>query len=195
MAAGKEYDFIVSLKRADYRLLNIISVLMCVLAISVSVFGLIYTGASSNAFYLELLLDCFIIIFLIWSFFGNKKKNSLIIFRWALTAGAILWFLPPQNNLLIALLYVFASFIERQLKLPQEIGFDKEEIVINSFPSKHYQWQNIKNVVLKDNILTVDFKNNKILQKETESDVSSETEKEFNTFCLSAIQQNKQHQQ
>ncbi len=194
MAAVKEYDFIVTLKRLDYRLLNIISVLMCVFAVSVSVFGLIYTGSSANSFYLALLLNCFIIIFLVYSFFNTRKKDVSVVFRWALTASAILWFLPPQNNLLIALLYIVASFIERQLKLPQEIGFDKDEIIINSFPSKHYQWQEVNNVILKDNMLTIDFKNNKILQKETDSDVSSETEKEFNAFCLSGIQHNRQHQ-
>ncbi len=193
MASNKEYDFVVTLKKADFKLLNIISVLMCVLAVSVSVFGLIYTGASANVFYVELILDGFIIIFLIYSFFINRKKNPVIIFRWALTAGAILWFLPPQNNLVIALLYVFASFTERQLKMPQEIGFDAEEIVINSFPSKHYQWQDVNNIVLKDNMLTVDFKNNKILQKETESDVSRETEIEFNAFCSERLQYSKEH--
>ncbi len=193
MPAEKEYDFIVTLKRSIYKALNLVSALMCVLAVSVSVYGLIYTGTSANAFYLILLLDGFIIIFLLYSFFHNRKKDSIIIFRWALTAGAVLWFLPPQNNLLIALLYIVASFIERQLKLPQEIGFDKEEIVINSFPPKHYQWQEINNIVLKDNMVTVDFKNNKILQKETESDVSSETEKEFNAFCQERLQYNKEH--
>lgn len=192
MASSKEYDFIVSLKRADYRPLNIISVLMCVLAVSVSVFGLIYTGSSANSFYLALLLNCFIVIFLIYSFF-TRKKDVAIVFRWALTASAILWFLPPQNKLLIALLYIVASFIERQLKQPQEVGFDKEEIVINSFPSKKYSWQEINNVILKDNMLTIDSKNNKILQKETDSDVSCETEKEFNAFCLERLQYSDAH--
>ena len=37
--------------------------------------------------------------------------------------------------------------------------------------------------MLKDNILTLDFADNKIIQKETESDVSPETEREFNEFC------------
>jgi len=41
--------------------------------------------------------------------------------------------------------------------------------------------------MLKDNILTLDFANNKIIQKETEADVSSETEKEFNEFCRQKI--------
>ena len=37
--------------------------------------------------------------------------------------------------------------------------------------------------MLKDDILTLDFINNKILQKETESDADAVTEKEFNEFC------------
>ena len=37
------------------------------------------------------------------------------------------------------------------------------------FPGKKYQWDQFSNVVLKDNILTLDFKNNKLLQAEIEN--------------------------
>ena len=56
-------------------------------------------------------------------------------------------------------------------------------ITFNTFPFKNYAWQQLRNVMLKDNLLTLDFTNNKILQKETETDVSLETEREFNEFC------------
>lgn len=183
MANNKEYDFIVTLKPPDYKYLNIISILMCMLAVTVSVYSLIYASFFYTPLYIALILDIFIIAFLAYNYFLRKGEDKIIIFRWALTAAAILWCLPPYNNLLIGLLYLFASFIERQIKLPQEIAFDKEEISINSFPSKHYEWQQIQNVVIKDNLLTIDFRNNKILQKETESDVSIELENEFNAFC------------
>ena len=79
--------------------------------------------------------------------------------------------------------YIVSAFLEGQLKFPQEIGFDVEEVAFNHFPSKHYSWSEIQNVMLKDNIITIDFKNNRIFQKETETDTKPDLEKEFNEFC------------
>ena len=180
MPQAKEYDFIITLRRSN-RIINLISILLCLLAVSISLYSFTYVSFLYTALYVALALDIFVIVFLLYAFY---KKPAIVKFRWPLTAAALIWFLPPVYNLIIALLYVVASFIERQLKLPQEIGFDKEEIVINSFASKQYPWEEISNVVLKDNMLTIDFKNNKILQRETEYDVNRETEKEFNDFCV-----------
>ncbi len=98
-------------------------------------------------------------------------------------AAAFLWLLYPLHIPAIGIFYIIAALLERQVKFPQEIGFSKDAVTFNTFPFKNYAWQQFKNVMLKDNILTLDFSNNKILQKETESDVSHETEKEFNEFC------------
>ena len=46
-----------------------------------------------------------------------------------------------------------------------------------------YNFFNFNNIVLKDGLLTLDFTNNKIYQKEIESEYSSAEEKEFNEFC------------
>lgn len=43
------------------------------------------------------------------------------------------------------------------------------------------------NTILKDGVLTIDSKNNKLFQKEIQEYVSPETEKEFNHFCLTHL--------
>jgi hypothetical protein len=49
------------------------------------------------------------------------------------------------------------------------------------FPGKKYQWNQFSNIVLKDNILTLDFKNNKLLQAEiTTININEDA---FNTFA------------
>jgi hypothetical protein len=83
--------------------------------------------------------------------------------------------------------YVIAAVIEKQVKFPREIAFDETEVVFNTFPRKHYQWNELSNVVLKDGLLTLDFKNNKLLQKEIDSQTTPQLEKEFNEFCKSMI--------
>ena len=186
MAAVKEYDFVVTLKHPDYRPYNLISLLMCVMSIVASVLGIMNTYLKST-FWLIIILNVFIVAYLVMILFNSRRKDFVVTFRWALVASALLWFLPPLDNFLIAIVYIIASFIERQVKFPQEVGFTKDEITINSFPQKHYNWKEAQNIVLKDNLLTIDFKNNKILQKQTESDVDATTEKEFNEFCRQQI--------
>ena len=58
-----------------------------------------------------------------------------------------------------------------------------EKIEQKNFPWKKYQWSEMSNVVLKDHILTMDFKNNKVIQAEIDNQVD---EKAFNSFvkCL-----------
>lgn len=46
--------------------------------------------------------------------------------------------------------------------------FSKEGILKTNFPKKEFEWNAMDNVVLKDRILTLDFKNNRIIQGEAE---------------------------
>lgn len=46
--------------------------------------------------------------------------------------------------------------------------FSKEGILKTNFPKKEFEWNAMDNVVLKDRILTLDFKNNRIIQGEME---------------------------
>jgi hypothetical protein len=84
-------------------------------------------------------------------------------------------------------LYTIAALVERQVKFPAEIGVDEQGIVFNSLPAKSFTWDTIESMLLKDNIITINFKINKIYQKETEADVSVALEKEFNSFCSKSI--------
>lgn len=87
----------------------------------------------------------------------------------------------------IAAVYVIAAVAEKQVKFPREVAFDEEEVVFNTFPRSHYHWSEFSNVLLKDGLLTIDFKNNKLLQKEIDSHVSPQLEKDFNDFCKERI--------
>ena len=83
--------------------------------------------------------------------------------------------------------FIISALLERQIKFPQEIGFSKDSITFNTFPFKNYSWQQVKNAMLKDNILTLDFANNKIIQREIEPAELTEEENEVNEFCKQQI--------
>ncbi|MFY8166365.1 MAG: hypothetical protein ACOVJ8_07220, partial [Sediminibacterium sp.] len=99
------------------------------------------------------------------------------------------WFLIP-NALIVAGIYLIAALFERQVKFPYEIAFDPSGIVINTFPKKHYPWSTIQNAIIKDDVITIDFKNNKLIQKDINTPVSALITQEFNTFCAEQIQIN-----
>jgi hypothetical protein len=186
MRQKKEYDFVVTLKHPDYKFYNVITVLMCVITVAASVFALLHSLFSTYT-WVNVFLSAFIIVNLIIAFINSNKKENITTFKWALYASAFLWLLYPLHIPVIAIFYIIAALLERQIKFPQEIGFNKDGITFNTFPFKNYTWQQVKNAMLKDNLLTLDFVNNKILQKETETDVDAATEKEFNEFCKQQI--------
>ena len=74
--------------------------------------------------------------------------------------------------------------MEYQAKYPLEIGFSDEEILRNTLFKKKYRWSDLNNVILKDGLLTMDFKNNKLFQKEAlDEEEMDADEAEFNTYC------------
>jgi len=182
MRQKKEYDFVVTLKHPDYKIYNIITVLMCLITVAASIFGLLHSEFFSLTWVNVFLTAC-IVINLFLAFINSNKKQNISTFKWALYASAFLWLLYPLHLPFIAVFYIIAALLERQIKFPQEIGFSEDGITFNTFPFKNYLWDQVRNAMLKDNMLTLDFVSNKILQKETESDVDKTTETEFNAYC------------
>jgi hypothetical protein len=75
------------------------------------------------------------------------------------------------------------GLFERQAKMPLEIGFTDDAVVINTLFRRYYQWTDFNNIILKDDILTLDFKNNRLLQRETADEEGEAGEDEFNDYC------------
>ncbi len=62
----------------------------------------------------------------------------------------------------------------------RSIYFNSYVIEYKTRPHKRYKWSDFSNVILKDNIITLDFKNNKLLQQEINTSVN---ENQFNAFA------------
>ena len=86
------------------------------------------------------------------------------------------------------LLFVFFAFLEAQAKYPLEIGFYSEGVVLNSLFKKKFLWISFQSVILKNGLLTLDFRDNKLIQKEVlDDDEPDAQEDEFNDYCRSKI--------
>ena len=107
--------------------------------------------------------------------FTNFKESG---FLWAIAGCLILisWWM--------ALLVIALAMTQLLVKKHFEIIFNEEGFDFRSFPKTHKDWQQVQNIVLKDDLLTIDYRNNKILQVEiipVYSNIGSEAE--FNEFC------------
>jgi hypothetical protein len=80
---------------------------------------------------------------------------------------------------LTLLLSILSRITERKLVLTIE----RDHILYPSYPPRKIQWNSLSNVLVKDGLLTIDFKNNHIIQQLVEKNISEANEAEINDFC------------
>ena len=177
------FDYIIVCKSPDFKNIDRISQFMLLLSIVGFSFG-IYKGF----FVKPSLIIAIMTSVICWSIFCvyQKKQGGIPYYRLGLLFASWGWFLMP-NVLIISGIYLIGALFERQVKFPYEIAFDPAGIVINTFPKKHIPWQAIQNALIKDDVITIDFKNNKIIQKDINEPVSDAVTNEFNSFCAQQI--------
>lgn len=121
---------------------------------------------------------------LVWTIWKKRKFNRSLTYKNPLFVTGILWLFVPGMRW-VALLFIVFILFDHQSRQPLEIGVSDEKIVINTFFRRRYEWSVFSNVVLKDGLLTLDFKNNKVLQREVVVRDTDETE--FNSFCREQV--------
>jgi hypothetical protein len=117
----------------------------------------------------------------LYLFYKKGRETKLIQMVISFFMASIFWMLIGFY-LIGFLLFTFA--LTGMLALRKlNVEFDKRLISYPSFPRKKIEWNEISNLILKDNILTIDLKNNKLIQhtiKENENKDLDETA--FNIF-------------
>ncbi len=104
-----------------------------------------------------------------------------------MSVAAVLFFIATHSVgfVIVLLLYVVAiKFLYKQPTVEISIaGAALTRMIGNST----YEWSNFANIVLKDNLLTLDFKNNKLLQLDIDGTVLAADEEIFNNFCRDCL--------
>jgi hypothetical protein len=126
----------------------------------------------------------FLLIFSFLIFFFFKHKIKLITFQRIIFLVLIgfwliqlVWFAAVSLILIIA----FARFV---LKKKSIAMFSEQNIIIEkSLFKKVHSWAEVTNVVLKDHLLSIDFKNNHLIQVEITTESYGVNEMAFNQFC------------
>jgi len=112
--------------------------------------------------------------------FSAKGAATLVII------GAYLSFkfwLPALILAFLAILYIISirQFI---------VTVNASSIIYPSFPKRTIQWNELNNIIIRDGLLTMDFKNNKLVQALVinREDNSGLDEREFNDFCNAQLE-------
>jgi hypothetical protein len=174
------YQYVVTLKNQHRATIDRFSILVC----SVSSLLFLYAYLMLAERPLILLLGGIVVLGLTsWNLYQLLNKKWRIRFNYILMITGLVWAAMPFYPWLSIILLIMSLF-EHQAKKDLEIGFADNEIVFNTLPRKRYDWSEFSNIILKDNLLTMDFTNNRLLQRETIDDDEDDCEEdEFNEYC------------
>lgn len=172
------YDYVVTLKRENARKTDLVSFLL--LIFSLLAFGSVQFRTGLNLFH------CFAFLVILFGLLSNlqalRKQREMQFRNWLFVAG-IFWLGMPYFQWLFLPFSLFA-LLEAQTKYPLEIGFHENGIVLNALFKKKIAWSSLQSVKLKDGMLTLDFKDNTLIQKEVLDDDEPDAEEdEFNEYC------------
>lgn len=103
------------------------------------------------------------------------------VFFWCATA----WLKEGFWYISVALLlFVLLDYLAHR-KLVAEVS--EKKIKLPAMTERQIEWHDLNNVILKDDLLTVDFKNNKLFQHLILNSDWDINEKEFNDFCRAQL--------
>ena len=193
------YRYVVILKKDSKRVTDALSILLILAsAIAFSISGLhdIHTihfagvvgsgrasGAPTASWY-ALAAAVILLAGLVINLILGRGGATKIRYRYWLLIAAVGW-IGLTSIPWIGAIFFLLAFLEYQTKRPLEIGFDQDQVVINSLIRRQFEWTAFNNIILRDGLLTLDFKNNRLIQKEVADDEEEDDadEEEFNAFC------------
>lgn len=169
-------EFEIVLKNDKLKLYRNIAKIFLLLNFTVFVLLLFYEPYryTSVAF-----LIAFVLYLLLRQYLFRKRSITHVLDEFVFFIPAAGWL--GMHSYLIGIGCMLMGILYKLSLQEIRFVFGQENIVKMNFPQKKFEWSLLNNVVLKDNILTLDFKSNRLLQAEIEKNGISETD--FNTFA------------
>ena len=175
-----QYPYIVTLKRKSFFWPDTLARLMMGLALVVFLVEMYLSFPSTLSY---ILIASLVIAAWVVYFQHIVFRHEVVTYKYALFTLGFAWLFLPLYAW-VGVFFIAAALLERQVKFPEEIGFDEMGITFNTFPKKEVKWAAIEHVVLKDGLLTIQYKNNAtFFQRPVDEAVSHILEKEFNEYC------------
>jgi len=137
-----------------------------------------------------ILLGFYALISIIYYFFRKETKAfdtfSLIMALmygnfWLKHVGVIALFI-------FVLIYLFVVKVQGK---KTTVAFSKQGVHLTRiFKTVFISWAQTENVILKDNLLTIDLSSNKLIQAEVVENIAMGDEENFNRFCADQLKNN-----
>ncbi len=133
-----------------------------------------------------------IVFYLLLAIFFLVLKNKIKLFSFQVTAFVIMVFfwvaLQAWWPAIISVIAIVVAIFFLQKK--SSAVFSSQKILLKkSLFKKEYSWASIANVILKDHLLSIDFKNNQLHQIEIMPESFTIDENAFNNFCRQQLWQ------
>lgn len=153
-----------------------------------------YVGLSYAFFGFAIILIC---IFFNKKIIQSKANTALRIFE-IIALGLMLafsiykkWYLPVGYSTTALLSIILAYYFEMNNKKERKATFNEKGIRIPGL-GRHTntRWSEIKNIIIKNNILTVDFRNNKLYQTHLSKNNDALDIEALTSFATAQIKQN-----
>lgn len=159
---------------------------LLVLAINLLAFGLSFFKPHPLPAYIGSMVMMFIISFALFLYISKNVKLQNKVTIVAIGLSAIAWLLLGDYVLMFLMaLVAIVSYFTLQKPI---VFFLNEGVAYPSFPKKMYPWSEVNQVILKSNILTIDLKNNQLMQFTLpEENFVGIKEEDFNQFCAKKI--------
>lgn len=176
------YDYVVTLKRDNARRTDMVSFLLMLFSFLAFCYVQLRNGFSAFLSIASLIIASGLFL----NLFASRGNKALHFRNWLLATGLFWLGMPYFQWMFIP--FIFMALLEAQAKYPLEIGFHKNGIVINTLFKKKILWTSLQSVILKDGLLTLDFRDNTLFQKEVVDDDDPDAEEdEFNEYCRGKI--------
>jgi hypothetical protein len=137
-----------------------------------------YVYKKEEQLYLSIAFSAFLLVLAIFTKYISTKIKAG---KWIMLvlAAIILYFVT--GRIFFPLVLLGYGIILRFLIVDPVITISEKEITVQrNYITSNYPWSDFNNVILKDGLLSLDFKNNKIKYFTIPDPIS---EAEFNSFC------------
>ncbi len=128
----------------------------------------------------SLIIACATLL-VVFSTYYFKNKNQTKTFIGAFFLFSLAWI--NSDYWIVSILNVLFMLLNTAVLQTPIVNINEEEVIYPSFPKRKFSWKDLNNLILKDGLLTIDFKNNKLIQQSVAETSSTINEKEFNEFC------------
>lgn len=175
-----KYTYVVTLKNERAWAIGLIGLLITAISAVVFLMELIRHGMN------YLVLGGFLVVTggLIWNIYQGRVLHERVFYNRILMVAGFVWAtILPITLSSAGMLLILLGLFEKQAKRSLEIGFTGDHIVVNSLFRDKYNWSDFSSIMLKDGLLTMDFKNNRLYQKQILDDDDDADEDEFNAYC------------